>query len=354
MLLASSVIAGLILVTALYVAAEFAAVGVRRSKLRRLADDGSVLAARLLPYVEDGRRLDRYIAASQIGITLSSLVLGAYGQARLAPVVAQWLAGAGLHASAAASYASAAVLAVLTVLGVILGELVPKSLALQYTTQTALVTVLPMQWSLRLFAPFIALLNGSGLLLLRLFGLRGSGHRHIHSPEEIDLLIAESRDGGLLEPDEEVRLHRALRLGRRRARDLMVPRARLAAIPASLTLAEALAAAAESPYTRLLVHRGSLDDVAGIVRTKDLVLHYLEHGADGSLAALLRPVVRVREDLPADRLLAVLRERRAHQALVVDGAGHVAGLVALEDVLAALLGPTADEFKEAGGGPRRG
>ena len=347
MLLAWVVITLLILLTALYVAAEFAAVSARRSRLRRLAEDGNVLAARLLPVLDDPRELDRYIAASQVGITLSSLVLGAYGQATLAPRIQPWLVTlGGMQPAAAESTAAAAVLIALTALAVILGELVPKSLALQNPTRTALFTVLPMQWSLRAFSWSIALLNGSGVLLLRMLRVPSTGHRHVHSPEEIDLLIAESRDGGLLEPLEQVRLHRALRLGLRTARELMVPRARLAAIDAALPFDEVLRGVAASPYSRLPVYRGSLDNVIGILHIKDVATRYVQSGAF-PLGAILRPIVRVPDTMPADRLLAFLRERRSHQALVVDQAGVVVGLITLADVVAELLGGVADEFKSA-------
>jgi CBS domain containing-hemolysin-like protein len=239
------------------------------------------------------------------------------------------------------------VLLVLTVLAMILGELVPKSIALQDPTRTALATVLPMQWSLRLFSHSIALLNGSGMLLLKVLGLASTGHRHVHSPEEIELLIAESRNGGLLEPLEQVRLHRALRLGLRTARQLMVPRARLAAIDAATPYADVLRLVATSPYSRIPVYRGSLDQVIGILHTRDVVLDYISDRPRGSIAALLRPIVRVRETMPADRLLAFLRERRSHHALVEDDDGRVAGLITLEDVLAELLGGVPDEFKGA-------
>jgi CBS domain containing-hemolysin-like protein len=347
MLLAWVVITLLILLTALYVAAEFAAVSARRSRLRRLAEDGNVLAARLLPVLDDPRALDRYIAASQVGITLSSLILGAYGQATLAPRIQPWLVSlAGMQPSAAESTAAAAVLIALTTLAVILGELVPKSVALQNPTGTAIFTVLPMQWSLRAFSWSIALLNGSGVLLLRMLRVPSTGHRHVHSPEEIDLLIAESRDGGLLEPLEQVRLHRALRLGLRTARELMVPRARLAAIDAALPFDEVLRAATASPYSRLPVYRGSLDQIVGILHIKDVVTRYVQHGTF-PVASILRPIVRVPDTMPADRLLAFLRERRNHQALVVDAAGSVVGLITLADVVGELLGGVADEFKAA-------
>jgi putative hemolysin len=348
MLLAAAVITLLILLTALYVAAEFAAVGARRSRLRRLTEDGHPLAARILPIVEDPRALDRYIAVSQIGITLSSLILGAYGQAAIAPRVAPLLQRlARLDAQAAESTAAVVVLLTLTALAMIVGELVPKSLALQDPTRVALATVLPMQWSQRLFSWSIDALNGSGIFLMKLFGVPATGHRHVHSPEEIELLIAESRDGGLLEPEEQVRLHRALRLGLRTARQLMVPRERLAAIPAEAPFEEVLRIVAASPFSRLPVFREHIDNVVGILHTKDLVVDFVQDTRRDSVATLMRPLVRVRDDMPADRLLAFLRERRSHQALVVDDRGKVAGLITLEDVVAELLGGVADEFKLA-------
>jgi putative hemolysin len=353
MVLAALVILFLILLTGLYVAAEFAAVGARRSRLRRLAEDGNALAARVLPVVEDAHALDRYIAVSQIGITLSSLLLGAYGQAAIAPVLSPILREVGLKPQRAESTAAILVLLTLTVLAMIVGELVPKSLALQDPTRTAMYTVLPMQWSLRLFAWAIRVLNGSGALLLRLLRVPSTGHRHVHSPEEIELLIAESRDGGLLEPQEQVRLHRALRLGLRTASQLMVPRDRLATLDIRTPLAEVVPIVAKSPFSRLPVHRGSLDDVAGMLHTKDLVAEYVHGMRRRSLTSLLRPIVRVRHDMPADRLLTFLRERRSHQALVVGADGNVMGLITLEDVVAELLGGVADEFKTARRRPPR-
>ena len=224
-----------------------------------------------------------------------------------------------MDAEAALSTAAIVVLLVLTVLAMILGELVPKSLALQDPTRTALLTVLPMQWSLRLFAPSIALLNGSGVLLLKLLGVASTGHRHVHSPEEIELLIAESRDGGLLEPLEQVRLHRALRLGLRTARQLMVPRERLAALDAGDAVRRRPAARGDEP----------VQPPAGLPRhARQRHRHPPHQGRRArlhqracrakSIAALLRPIVRVRETMPADRLLAFLRERRSHHALVED------------------------------------
>jgi CBS domain containing-hemolysin-like protein len=195
---------------------------------------------------------------------------------------------------------------------------------------------------LRLFAWFIVVLNGSGLLILKVLGLSYTGHRHVHSPEEIDLLLVESRDGGLLEPDEQARLHRALRLSLRTASELMVPRAKVAAVDVDTPLEELLARLARSPYTRLPAFQSTLDRTVGILHTKDLATAYAGGGDRLPLLAMLRPVVHVPPDMPADRLLAVLRERRSHLALVVDRKERVVGLITLEDVLAELL-EQADE-----------
>jgi CBS domain containing-hemolysin-like protein len=348
MLLASGIIALLILLTALFVAAEFAAVGARRSRLRRLAEDGNPLAARILPVLEDPHALDRYIAASQVGITLSSLILGAYAQASIAPKVAPLIQRVGgLDAETALSTSVIIVLLALTTAAMIAGELIPKSIALQDPTRTAIWTVVPMQWAERIFAWSIDFLNGSGNLVLRLLRVKTTGHRHVHSPEEIELLIAESRDGGLLEPQEQVRLHQALRLGLRTARELMVPRARLAAIDIATPFPEVLRLVATSPYSRLPVYRGKVDDIVGVVHTKDVVTNFVADRRHTSVATLLRPIERVHSSIPADHLLAYMRDRRIHQALVVAEHGQVDGMITLEDVVAELIGGVSDEFKGA-------
>lgn len=342
-----AVILVLILINALYVAAEFGAVGVRRSRVKRLSEDGHWLARTLLPFIDDPANLDRYVAVSQIGITLSSLVLGAYAQATvavsLAPSLVSWFS---LDAESAASSAAIFVLIVLTAVQVVASELIPKSLALQFPTQVALATVLPMRWSLAAFRPFIGLLNGSATGVLRLFGVEASPHRHIHSPDEIELLIVESRDGGLLEPDEHRRLRRALRLGLRSAKDLMVPLAKLTTVPADSTWPELVRVVTSSPFSRIPVYRDTASNVIGTLRVKDLVYQYILEGDNTLLEQLVRPVVRVPHDLPADRVIALLRERRVHQAVVVSASDAVIGLITIQDVIGAVLNTTAPRTEE--------
>ncbi len=333
----------LILVNSLYVAAEFGAVGVRRSRVKRLAEDGHRTARRLLPHVKDTDALDHYVGASQIGITISSLGLGAFAQATVSiGLTPSFAAFFDLDPEAALAVTSVTVLLVLTAIQLIIGELVPKAVALQFPTETALATFWPMRWSLWIFHPFLSLLNGSATLLLRLIGARSHGHRHLHSPEEIDLLIAESRDGGLLEPDEQQRLHRALRLGLKPARELMIRRDRLTTLDLDASWDEVIRTVAASPFSRIPVYQDAPDQIVGTLRVRDLVGRYVTEGPT-PLRSLVRPVVRIAEDLPADRIIQLLRDRRAHQAVVVDAANRAVGLVTIQDVLGEMLGTGAGQ-----------
>lgn len=346
-----AMVGALIALNALYVAAEFASVSARRSRIRQRADEGSRLAASLLPIIEDPTRLDRYIAASQIGITLSSLVLGAYGQGVVAVRLESWLSGWGVMGTVAAESTSAAiVLVVLTALQMVLGELVPKQVAARFPVRTALFTVVPMRWSLRLFSWFISILNGSGIALLRLLGIEARAHRHIHSADEIELLISESGD---LEPDDHARLRRAIHFANRPVRQLMVPRRKIAALRVTVPLEEAYRRVVQSPYTRMPVFRETIDDIVGILHTRDLVEHYVSGDRSRSLESLLRRVTNVPETASADQVLEAMRAERTHLAIVVDEFGGVAGLVTLEDLLADVLGGISDELKESEPEPER-
>lgn len=335
----------LTLMLSFYVAAEFAAVGVRQSRIQQRSDEGSALARRLLPVLTDSHRLDNYIAASQIGITFASLVAGAFAQARLAPVVAPWFERlGGMREPAAESAATILVLVGLTVAQMVFGELIPKSLALQYPTKVALWTVVPMQWSVRLLSWFIRALNGSGGVILRLMRVPTTGHGHVHSPEELEFLIAESGKGGLLKPSEQMRLRHALQLGKRAARALMVPRTRIIALDVDASLEEAIRVAIESPYTRLPVYEESIDNIVGVAHARDIAVASARDDATG-LRAMMRPPLFLPETMMADRLLVRLKEERRTMAILVDEFGGTAGLITVDDVLDELIGEIADEFR---------
>lgn len=352
--LAGFVILGLILVTALYVAAEFAVVSVRPSRVQSRAEEGSALARRLLPIITEPHQLDRYIAASQVGITISSLVLGAYGQAVLTEPVAPLIGRlGGMTAESAHSTAAIMVLVLLTLLAMILGELVPKSLALSSPTKVALWTLVPMQWSMRLMSWSIVFLNGSGGLILRALGGSSTAHRHVHSPEEIEYLVAESGREGLLKPNESLRLRHALHLGRRAIQELMLPRIRIEAVDVDAPFAEAAAAVATSTYTRLPVYRDSVDDVVGIVHTRDVALAAWSGEPPPTLAPLMRPPLVLPATMMADRALERMKAEGYTMAILVDEYGGTAGLVTMDNILDELIGDVADEFHADAPTPER-
>lgn len=335
-------------INALYVAAEFSVIAAAKSEIAALAKQGNARAASLQEVLQDGQLLDSYIAACQIGITLTSLIAGAYAQATIAldwvPVLENSF---GLQPSFAHSYAILGVLVALTTIQVVLGELLPKSLALQFPEKTALLTLLPTRWSVTLYSGFIRLLNGSGFLLLRPFGVQPGGHTHVHSKAEIELLLAESHEGGALSPEEHQRLRRGLRLSTRLVRHLMVPRSEIHAIDADSSAEEILRRILDSPYSRLPVYRDSLDHILGTVSSKDLLSYYAKHQEVPSLERLLRPIPFIPERLRADRAVRFLQEQKSTKALVVSEFGGVQGIISIQDILAELLGDVGDELKEA-------
>ncbi len=347
------IIVVLLAFNALYVAGEFAAVSVRHTRVRQAAESGNAAARWVLRIVEDGAQLDRYVAGCQIGITLSSIILGAYTQAALTPVLADALRDrTDLGDVTAISTAAIVLLITITSTQVVLGELLPKSLALQFPTQAVLYTSIPMRASLWLFRPLIALLNGSGIAILRVLRSPAAGHRHIHSPSEISLLIAESRDGGLLSEDEQERFTRALRLSVLPVRRLMVPRLDIVGIDAGATLEEIQATLLSSSYTRLPVYDGSTERIVGVLHAKE-VAQRLAGGAINLRARdMMRPIASVPESMRAERLVAELRRQRSEQAIVIDEHGGIVGLVTLEDLLAEVLG-AVDPWQNGDQAPER-
>ena len=263
----------LIIINAFYVAAEFSTVSARRTKITQLAEGGNPLAGLLLPIVRDPRKLDTYIAACQIGITASSLIVGFYGQAKLTPAIAPLLSRyTPLSDSAAQSITAPAILIFLTGLQVLFGELVPKSIGIQYPEKLAMYTAFPMRWSVLLFKPFIWLFNGSGQFILRIAGMTNvSEPVHIHEPQEIMMLFEESSAGGLLDEVERRLLKNALHLRQLAVRQVMIPRNRMLSASVDLNCAELLSLLAKSPYSRLPLYKGSVDNIVGIIHLKDLL-----------------------------------------------------------------------------------
>ena len=325
----------MILLTALYVGAEFATVAARRTRIGQMAAQGDSLARMLLPYLEDSRKLDRYVAACQVGITISSLVLGAYAQGAIATRLVEPLSnllGAVVSPATAlrlgTSVSVIGVLIFITALQVILGELLPKSLALQNPERLARAVVWPMRISLLLFALPIWLFNGSANLLLRLVGRdTHAAAGRAHSAEEIELLVTESHEGGLLDDNERRLLRNALRLRELTARQVMVHRTRITAAPIQTTALELMQLAVEAGYSRIPLYRQSIDDIVGFIHVKDVFRLY--HQGISDVSGIVREVVYVPETLSASDVWDRLEERGSYLALVFDEFGGTAGLLTL-------------------------
>lgn len=324
---------------ALYVAAEFATVGARRTRVQDAAESGDRNAQRLLRILKDPVRLDDYVAGCQVGITVSSLVAGSVGQASLTPLLSPLLGPVGGPVAAIGL-----VLVLITGLQVVLGELLPKSVALRHPERLALATLLPMRMSLWLFRPLIVLFNGSAALLLRLLRVDpGQGHTHVHSPEELEDLYRESAAGGLIDAAERDMVAGALNVDHRLVREIMTPRNRVVTTPANEPVGTALPRLAETPYSRFPVIGAFDDDVVGIVHLRSL-FQAAERDPSQPVSAVMRAPTIVAEVMSVPLLWKTLREGGRHSAIVVNEYGSMAGMVTLEDALEEVFGELQDEF----------
>jgi CBS domain containing-hemolysin-like protein len=331
------VIAVMVACNALYVAAEFATVGSRRSRVQEAAEGGSRPASRLLAIMADPKRLDAYVAACQIGITLSSLVAGAYGQAQLTPLLEPSLGSVGGRGAAVAI-----VLVAITATQVVLGELLPKTAALRYPERLAMATLVPMQISQVVFRPLVALFNGSAFRLMQRLRLQvDHTHAHVHSPEELAGLYRASAAGGLIDASERDMLAGILNVEARLVREIMTPRTRLVTVAGSMTVRDALARLSGGPHTRFPVVDG--DDVSGVVHLRDLYRGARED-PDRLVDDVALSLVAVGEVVSVPTLWRTLRDQSEHCALVVNEYGDVAGLVTLEDAIEEIFGEVQDEF----------
>jgi putative hemolysin len=346
-LVAGLIITLLIALNALFVAAEFSAVSSRRTRISQLAQDGNRLALVLEPILDHPRQVDDYVAACQVGITLSSLLLGFYGQSSLAVYLSPLLVNlGGLQHATAESISATVILVGLTGLQMVLGELVPKSIGLRYPEQLALYTVLPMRWFVAVLRPFTWLLNGSGRLILHLFKVE-PGDRALRTPlpAEIELLVAESAEGGLLDAEERVMLRNVFRLGDLTADQVMIPRPRMEAAPVAISVEELLELIADSSYTRIPIYEEDIDHIIGFIHLKDLFRVCFSGMSDqATVRDILRQVPFVPETMPVEDLWALLKSGHHYMAIVFDEYGGTAGMITQEDLIEEIFGELQDEF----------
>lgn len=340
-------------VNGFFAAVEFSLVAVRHSRVRQLVEEGGFRARIVLDLIG---KLDRVVSGVQVGVTLTSLGLGALGESTLASLLSPLVENLpGPHTAVAIHVVSLiAAFIFLTTLHVVLGELVPKSMSLQRAERVALLVAPPFQWYLEVFRPAISLLDGASRWVLAGLGFSGrSSHTQVHSAEELQIQIQQARERGLVGTQEERFILGAIELDRMQVRELMVPRPDVHFVTADATLDDVMRVFVTTQRSRLPVFEGAGEQVLGYIHIKDIVWVLLdrerraEEGwtvAEFSVRNLLHEIAIVPESKPVNELLLEFRSRHGWMAMVVDEFGTLLGLVTLEDILEQLVGEIHDEF----------
>jgi CBS domain containing-hemolysin-like protein len=336
----------LILINGLFVASEFAIIGVRRTRMAQLANQGNRVAAGILEILDDPLLQDRYISTAQLGITIASLGLGMYAEEAFAELLLGPLEHlVHLSESAAHGVAAAIALSLLTFFHVVVGEMVPKSLALQFPESTVFRVSKPMGLMQKLFGPAVWFLNTLGAGIMRLMRIPlVEGHARLHSPEELQMIINDSFRSGQIEAEEKVMLSKVFLFGEHKAHQVMTHRTRVEAYPIEISESELLPRLAESNFSRFPIFRGDLDNVVGVLHLKDLIRQQIHRPAEFDLRSLLRRAPVVPECADVEDVLAMLKQQRLAMAMVIDEYGGLAGIVTLEDLVEEVVGEVQDEF----------
>ncbi len=324
----------LVLLNAFFVAAEYGLVTARRTRILELQHQGSRRARDVLRIVADP---PRFIAAMQLGVTLTSLAIGALGEHALSKVLDPIMAT--LLAVILAFF-------VITFLHVVIGELVPKGVALGHSETTALAVSAPVRAFFTVFGPLIWFLQRSTELVLRALRLEApGGESDVHSEAELRMLVSQSTEHGEIEEQEQEMLYKVFDFADKEASDVMVPRPEVVALSIDLPPEECLEAVMDSPFTRYPVYRGSLDDIVGVLHIRDLFLALRDRGmSEVKVEELVRPAHMVPETKDLAALLTEFRRTNQHLAIVIDEYGAMEGIVTLEDLLEEIVGEIEDEF----------
>ncbi len=338
-------IIALLVVNAFLAASEIALVSVRKSRLRALADEGNRAARRVLALAESPAA---FLATIQVGITLAGFFAAAVGAVSLVNVVRDWLQDVPVSVIAHNAQAIALILvtSLISFVTIVLGELVPKSLAVSRAEVIALRVVRPIETLAAISRPVVWLLTATTNLFLRLAGVSERSRIPSVTPSEILAMVETAEDEGVVVEEEAELVEEALGFGQILVRSVMVPRVDVVLISAAKSLREAIDLFFSTGFSRLPVYRGSQDEVIGILHVKDAfrLVWTDPAAADKPVAEAVRPAYFVPETKPIDELLAELRARRTHMAIVVDEYGGLAGIVTLEDLIEELVGDIADEF----------
>jgi len=328
----------LVFANGFFVAAEFALVTVRKTRIDQLIAEGSSLARPVRRAITDP---DSYIAATQLAITMTSLGLGWIGEPAVSSIIQPALGLLPLSLREATSHTIAVALgfAFITTLHIVLGELAPKTVALQHAERTALIVGRPTELFMRVFWPFITMLNSTGRAVVRLLGLKPpSGSSLVHSEEELKMLVTASQEAGVIEEDEEQMLHRVFGFGDLTAGQVMLPRTEMIALPVRVSRQDLLERLSQATQLVIPVYGAHLDDIVGLVRMRDLLGVVAGSAESIDLTSMLHEPLTVPETLKADDLLTEMRKRRTPLAIVIDEYGGTAGLVTFERLMERIVG----------------
>ncbi len=349
LLVAMVVIILLVLLNGLFVMAEFAIIGVRPTQLEQMVDEGVGQAKGVLTIVESRQKQDQYIATAQLGITIASLGLAMYGEPQIAHFVEPYLEDLWFEPSheLVGSIGYVIALGLLTYLHVVIGEMVPKSLALTDAPRMVLLLSRPMAIARWILSYPVRILNRVGVSMLRLFRVPpAEGHERVLSPEELELIVTESTEGGLLNAEEQEMILNIFDFSDRTVSQVMTPRTKVEAIPLDVSRQEILKIVTDSRHSRFPVYDGDRDHIVGILHLKDLVKQTLRSESRFDLRLILRSAPAVPEDLPVQTLLAAFKRQKLHMAIVLDEFGGMDGIVTLEDLVEEVVGEVRDEFDQ--------
>ena len=331
----------LVFINGFFVAAEFSYVAIRRSRIEAMAKEGKAAAIRLLSILDN---LNAYLSASQLGITLASLGLGALGEPVVEAILGGWLSVLPESAQHIVSYLIAFI--IITVLHIVLGEQAPKLFGLSQAEKVAMLTALPMKFFYTVFQVPIHVLDWASAKVVNIFGINAtSEHASIYTEEEIRQLIRISEESGHLNQEERTLINQVFEFSETTVREAMIPRTEIVAISVTSPIEVIVKAFRESGFSRLPVYRESMDDIAGVIHSKDVMLSLLKPSSFRIEKALRKPVYIV-DTARLDDVLRTMQKEKFHFGFVVDEHGGVEGIITLEDLLEEIVGDIADEYDQ--------
>ena len=333
----------LIALTAFFVGSEFAVVRVRMSRIDQLIDEGNKKAVLVKKVVSD---LDYYLSACQLGITVTALGLGWLGEPTVERLLHPLFVTFGIPDSISVVISFVLAFSLVTFLHVVVGEMAPKSLALQFAERMTMLLAPPLYWFGKIMAPFIFTLNGSARVFLRIFGVEPAKEQQAHSEEELKIIMAQSFQSGEINQTELAYMQNIFAFDERSAKDVMIPRTQIIAFPQDLDCNELLAEIREHRYTRYpIANNGDKDDLIGFINAKEVLTNYAVHG-DVQMTELIHDLPYFHETTPLQTALMKMQKDRTHIALVIDEYGGTSGIITMEDILEEIVGEIRDEFDD--------